>query len=184
MMSMSLRAIKEFQDLVDSFRSMVDQIQIRESALKEGVQIKENLMRELYHRTKNNMQVIIAMMGLYNTQEMDPGSEEVFQKIQSKIETISMVHEKLYQSTDLSRIDFKDYIQDLLPAIIQSLSSHPEKIGYTINIDDIDLIIDIAIPLGLVVNEFTINTLKYALSDDLSCRIGVEAQLIGPEAWS
>jgi two-component sensor histidine kinase len=84
---------KEFEDLVVSFRSMVDQIQSRENELKEGKN-QETLIRELNHRTKNNMQVIIAMMGLYNSQEMDPHSEELYQKIQSKIEAISMVHEK------------------------------------------------------------------------------------------
>jgi two-component sensor histidine kinase/type II secretory pathway pseudopilin PulG len=169
---------KEFEDLVVSFRSMVDQIQSRENELKEGVKIKETLIRELNHRTKNNMQVIIAMMGLYNSQEMDPHSEELYQKIQSKIEAISMVHEKLYQSSDLSRIDFRDYLMDLIPAIIQSLSNQPEKILYDLDIGEVPLIIDIAVPLGLVINEFTINSLKYAFPEGGGGTIALQAQLL------
>jgi PAS domain S-box-containing protein len=123
---------------------------------------KEALLRELYHRTKNNMQVISALLQLYSSKNEDERVRAVFHEMVDRIQSMALVHQKLYQSKNLSSIDLSDYIMDLSKLLLSSYSEVPEKISLVINAEKIPVQIDVAVPCGLILNELISNSLKHA----------------------
>ncbi len=145
-------------------------LEIKESEknIKKLLSEKDILIRELYHRTKNTMQVIRALIML---QAAEYSSNEEIQKLvkitNSRIEAMSLVHQKLYCSKNLSRISIKEYIEELTGLIInQFIAGKGSDISLTISVDeDHHFILDTAIPLGLILNELITNSLKHGFPD-------------------
>jgi PAS domain S-box-containing protein len=131
------------------------------SSLKE----KEVLLREIHHRVKNNMQIVSSLLWLQSEYIKDKRDLEIFRDSQNRIMSMSLVHEKLYRSRDLGKIDTKEYITDLTNNIIQSHRVNAGTISLNINIGNISLGVDSAIPCGLIINELITNSLKYAFPD-------------------
>lgn len=167
----------EFELLNKNFVMMIDKIKKREAALKTSIDEREMLLSELNHRTKNNMQLITGFMKLYYLKNPEADPLGLMKKIESKIETISLVHEKLYRSSDLSKINFSEYVEDLIPVLINSLSDSSIQIGFNIDIEETYLLLDYAVPCGLILNEFIINSLKYAFIDSDSGLIEVKSRI-------
>lgn len=134
--------------------------------VKASLKEKEVLLRELYHRTKNNMQVIISMISLQVHNIQDENSLTIFKETTNKINAMALVHEKLYQTKDLSRIDLKDYFNDLLNLLQDSYYEMSEKIMIKTDMDKAMVSIDSAIPCGLIINELISNTFKHAYPGD------------------
>ena len=170
-------AYREFQSLADSFSKMIIKIQSRETSLNEAISERETLLSELNHRTKNNMQMIIALMQLYESQYPDADPQQILKKIKSKIESIALVHENFYNSAELSHINFKSYITELVPILIYSFTPPAKQIEYHIESEELQLLIDYAIPLGLVINELTMNSLKYAFDEIDNGLIEIEVKI-------
>jgi two-component sensor histidine kinase len=137
-----------------------------EIRLSKSLTEKEILIREVYHRTKNTMQVIRGMIVL---QASDfPSNVELQQLVKNtedRIQAISLVHQMLYQSQDLSQISIKEYIQNLIDLLIKSYSYSDDRIAFKIAVVDHKFLLDTAIPLGLIINELITNSLKYAFPD-------------------
>jgi PAS domain S-box-containing protein len=133
-----------------------------EEIIKAALREKEVLLRELYHRTKNNMQVISSILNLKAATLQDEKTIEILEDMGNRIKTMAMVHQKLYQSQDLSSVDLKEYIKDISGLLISSYASESEKIKLTLNLESIHVSIDTAIPCGLIVNEIITNSLKHA----------------------
>ena len=133
-----------------------------EAELKKSLVEKEVLIRELYHRTKNNMQVISSMIGLRSAACGDETIKTALKDTNAKIKAMSLVHEKLYQSKDLSSIGLKEYINELIYLFIRIHGRKDSKISVTENIDNISVLIDTAIPCGLIIGELMSNSLKHA----------------------
>lgn len=124
---------------------------------------KETLIRELYHRTKNNMQVIMSMLSLQSAElPQSDNVDELVTETKGRIYAMALVHEKLYRSNDLSRIDIAEYLTDLSRYIMQSNGSEVEL---RLDLEPQKLLFDAAVPVGLVVNELTHNTLEHAFPD-------------------
>ena len=136
-----------------------------EEKIKKALAEKEALLRELYHRTKNNMQLISSLLDLHAGAYDDPRISEVFTETQNRIRTMALVHEKLYESGDLSRVNMKEYISELAWLIIESYHIAPGRITLVPEMDDVFVLIDIAIPCGLIINELVTNIVKYAFPD-------------------
>lgn len=137
-----------------------------EARIRQALAEKETLLRELYHRTKNNMQVISSMLGLEAFQIDDPAVQTVFSEIQSRIHSMALVHQMLYQSQDLSRINVGDYLRLLSNALLDSYGVPVGRVMLALDVDDVWMSIDAAIPCGLIVNELVSNALKYAFPGD------------------
>lgn len=152
----------------------ITEIKMAEYKIKENLIEKEALLRELYHRTKNNMNVITSFLQLQADRISDNKIVDIFHDAISRIQAMSLVHQKLYSSRNLSRIDLKDYIEDLVKQISIYYSNIYEKIKINYCIEKIDLVIDIAIPLGMIVNEIITNAFKYAFKDRESGIINIE----------
>jgi PAS domain S-box-containing protein len=134
-----------------------------EEGLRRSISEKDALLRELYHRTKNNMQMICSMLSLESDGCDDPRITEKFRLVCDKIGSMSLVHEMLYISRDLSSIDLGDYIQDLCAMLRQGYLRAKGEVRLEISVDEgIRVPIDNAIPLGLILNELVTNSLKHA----------------------
>ena len=133
-----------------------------EEAMRAALQDKEVLLRELYHRTKNNMQVVSSMLNLEMDRIDDQGAQKILQDMDNRIRSMALVHQKLYQSQNLSSLDLKDYIADLVSLLLESYQTTPDRINFSMQAESIPVVIDIAIPCGLIINEILSNSLKYA----------------------
>ncbi len=136
-----------------------------EEQLKGAVEEKVVLLREIHHRVKNNMQVLIYLMDMQAERITNPEILKIIKDIQGRITAMSLVHEKLYQSDNIAMIDFRVYIEELAYAQFHSLMSS-RAISLHVDVTDIHLKIDTAIPCGLIVNELITNAIKYAFPDE------------------
>ncbi len=132
------------------------------SALAE----KETLIRELYHRSKNNMQVISSLLVLHSRELPSNEAKSVFRDVISKIGAMSLVHQKLYESRDLSKVNIAEYIRDLVALLRRSYGVPPQKVAIEMELEDSTMLIDSAIPCGLVVSEIIANSFKHAFPGD------------------
>jgi PAS domain S-box-containing protein len=134
--------------------------------LEASLREKETLLRELYHRTKNNMQVISSLIDLQVFAVNDEETQNLFKETQNRIKTMALVHEKLYKSRDLSNLNLKDYMGDLADALFRSYHLSEDRISLNLAVEAISVSIDTAIPCGLIINELMSNSLKYAFPGD------------------
>jgi two-component sensor histidine kinase len=125
------------------------------------LQDKELLLREIHHRVKNNLEVVSSLLALQSAQIDDPGTKEAMQEGQSRVHSIGIVHQKLYQGENLGTIEMKDYFINLSESILDSYGAQ-DRIRIEVHMEPLNIDIDTAVPLGLIVNELLTNTLKYA----------------------
>lgn len=133
-----------------------------EEQLNASLKEKEVLLKEIHHRVKNNMQVISSLLNLQSSRIKSQEILEMFKESQDRIRSMSLIHERLYQSADLAKIDFSQYIQNLASHLFQSYRIDPGAVVLKTNVRDVSLDINKAIPCGLIINELVSNSLKYA----------------------
>ncbi len=137
-----------------------------EEQIKRALKEKEVLLRELYHRTKNNMHVICSMLALRAAHVKDEYALSVLKEIEDRIQSMALVHQKLYQSQNLSSIDLKEYIGDLVALLMESYKSQTDRVSLVLDLENVPVLIDIAIPCGLILNELISNALRHAFPED------------------
>ena len=140
------------------------QVKINEHTkkLQNSLSEKEVLLKEIHHRVKNNLQVISSLLYLSSKKIKDNATREMFKDSQNRVKSIALVHERLYQSKDLGKIDFREYVSKLLNDLFRSYAVNQSIIKLSININNIFISIDTAVPCGLIINEIVSNSLKYA----------------------
>ena len=137
-----------------------------EEMIQASLREKEALLREIHHRVKNNLQVTSSLLRLQAEAINEPHAREMFQETENRIRSMALVHEKLYQSTNLSRINFADYIRSLSELLFRSSAINPANVVLNLTGKEVVLSIDTAVPCGLVINELLSNALKHAFPDD------------------
>ena len=141
--------------------------------LRHSLTEKEILLKEVYHRIKNNMQVISSLLNIQSQSVTEPTAIELFRETQNRVRIMQLIHEKLYKSQDLSKIDFSLYIRDLTDQLRRAYPVS-KNIELTINSEGIFLGVDRAIPCGLIINELISNAYKYAFTDGQKGNIYIE----------
>jgi PAS domain S-box-containing protein len=133
-----------------------------EEKLKKALNDKEMLVREIHHRTKNNLMIMASLLNLTSADIEDEKSREVFHQIQTRAKSMALIHEKLYRSNNFKQINFGDYIRHLARDLFNSFLEDPERVELVMELEDLNLDINTAIPLGLILNELLTNSMKYA----------------------
>lgn len=130
--------------------------------IRSSLDEKEILLKEIHHRVKNNMQIISSLMNLQTQYVEGEETQDILRESQGRVKSMAMIHENLYQSLSFTNIEFKDYLKKLISDIFYSYGIKKGTIKTELDIDDISLNIDTAIPLGLIINELVTNSVKYA----------------------
>jgi PAS domain S-box-containing protein len=166
-------------------KALEEEVEVRkqaEAAIRLSLEEKVLLLREVHHRVNNNLQIIISLTKLQLRTLEDPGMKQALSDMQNRVRAMAIVHEKLYQTEDLSSIDLADYTRYLVTQIFGHYKVDRQKIALTIDIGKIHLNIDTAIPLGLILNELVGNAIKYAFPDgrkgEITIRVTEEGDIL------
>ncbi|MGN6185714.1 MAG: sensor histidine kinase [Thermoanaerobaculia bacterium] len=133
-----------------------------EALIQSSLREKEALLREIHHRVKNNLQITSSLLRLQAGMFDDVRAREMFAETQHRIRSMALVHEMLYQSTNLAQINFTDYTRALAELLFRSFAVDPEQITLEVAGAPIHLTIEVAVPCGLIVNEVLSNAIKHA----------------------
>jgi len=144
-----------------------------EAQIREAFLEKEVLLKEIHHRVKNNLQIISSLLNLQSDYLHDTYDKELFRQSQNRVRAMALLHEKLYQSSNLARIDFGEYVQSLVASLFQTYKTSPAAIEYEIDVAKLEFDIDMAIPCGLIVGELVSNSLKHAFPENRAGKITV-----------
>ena len=136
-----------------------------EERIKASLREKEVLLKEIHHRVNNNLQVTSSLLKLQSDYTQDPRTLEMFAESRNRIRSMALVHEKLYQSSDLSHINFSDYVESLAALLFRSYGAEADVIQLRLEAGRAFLSIDQAVPCGLIVNELLSNCLKHAFPE-------------------
>lgn len=164
----------------DGISEDITQRKWAEEQIKASLREKEVLLREIHHRVKNNMQVVSSLLNLQSRYTEDAQLIEAFKESQNRIKSMVLVHEKLYQSRDLASIDFHEYIRSLTRSLFQSYRTAGE-VDLAVNVENVSLGVDAAIPCGLIINELVSNSLKHAFPGNRKGKISISLHQLGED---
>jgi two-component sensor histidine kinase/CHASE2 domain-containing sensor protein len=151
------------------------------AALTRLLDEKTVLLKEVHHRVKNNLQIISSLLNLQSSYIQDPTALSFFNESRNRVRSMALIHEKLYQSQDLAKIDFEDYLRTLTSGLQSSFAGRASGVRMALEVDAVMLGVDSAVPCGLIVNELVTNCFKYAFRDQpgeirISMRRGPDAR--------
>ena len=134
--------------------------------LSKSLAEKNVLLKEIHHRVKNNLQVISSLLGLQSRFVQDDAAQKALSVGKSRVQSMSLLHQKLYTNKDLKSVNIKSYFEDLIDNLMSTYQIAKGAVTFTTDIADIDLDIDTVVPLGLITNELISNALKHAFDDE------------------
>jgi len=165
------------ENILTIFDDITERNQMEEH-LRKTIMERETLLRELYHRTKNNMNTISSLINLQTASlQGDEIAMQMFRDLQNRIMSMALVHERLYKSKDLSNVNFKEYVSDLANTLMNGYKINRDKLSLRLDVEDFTLSIDTLIPCGLIINELMTNSLKYAFADEREGQIRIKGQV-------
>lgn len=145
-----------------------------EERIRASLEEKKILLQEIHHRVKNNMQIISSLVGIQRVRmkdNLDPETLAAFVEIGNRINSMALVHERLYRSADFVRVDFATYAEQLAKELLHAYGKQPDAVVLETRLDDVRINMNQAIPCGLILNELLSNALKYAFPDNRTGRI-------------
>jgi len=165
---------------VFSFRDVTKQKEMEEQ-IATSLREKEILLKEIHHRVKNNMQVVSSLLFMQSRLSEDPRLKEILLESQNRVKSIALVHEELYQSMDLDRIDYTRYLRKITRNIFDTYKVDTNRISLRLSEETVYLTISKAVPCSLIVNELISNSLKHAFPDGRIGKVSIEFMLFHGE---
>jgi PAS domain S-box-containing protein len=179
--SLTAIPIQDHQIIHTAWRDITDRKKA-EAEIRASLEEKVLLLREIHHRVNNNLQIIISLINLQMRQTHDPEVKRIVSETQNRVRAMSLVHEKLYRSESLSRIDFADYTHFLATQLFSFYGTDTRRVRLDMAMGKIMVDITTAVPLGLLMNELISNALRHAFPNGregaISIRGGYEGDLI------
>ena len=170
---------KNAEERLRSFNEELEQgIAERTATINASLQEKVVLLREIHHRVKNNLQIVISLLNLQSRQIPDENVIKILQESQNRIRVMALVHEKLYRSDDISHIILSEYIRNLVTILLDFYVLDRKLVTAKVEMKDITLNIDTAIPIGLMINELVSNSLKHAFPEGRTGEIAISVQKV------
>ena len=154
-----------------------------EKALESSLKEKEALLREIHHRVKNNMQIISSLLNLQAYHLQNPELTAILKDCQNRIRSMAIIHEHLYKSTNLARINFADYLNRLVVHLYNAHHQSQEKVQLETELEPVELDIGTAIPLGLLASELISNSFKHAFPGERSGRVRIIFKALVPSGF-
>lgn len=142
---------------------------------------KEMLMKEIHHRVKNNLMIISSLLSLQSKYIKDEDARGIFKESQNRAKSMALIHERLYRSSDLKSIDFPDYLRSLTRDLFDTYLTERGRVRLEMDVDNVMMDVNNAVPLGLIINEMVTNSLKYAFPGDNEGIIGIKFHKEGDE---
>jgi two-component sensor histidine kinase len=176
------RQRRDLQRLNDALQAEIAQRRNAEEAVRHARE-KEVLLQEIHHRVKNNLQIITSLLRMQSRAVRDPAFSEVLRECQNRVASMALIHDKLYRASDLARVSFGEYVRDLTNNILTSYALPARSVRVRLDIDDLSLSLDHAVPCGLILNELMSNCLKHAFPVGHSGTISVGFHAEGEEEF-
>ena len=154
-------AVGAFMDIT-ALKQAEKELREREQRIRASLAEKEVLLKEIHHRVKNNMQVISSLVALQADRLQDASMREVLQDVTHRVRSMALVHEKLYQSADMARVDFAQYAESLLNYLWRAHGEAAACTRLALDLEPVPISINAAVPCGLILNELATNALKHA----------------------
>jgi two-component sensor histidine kinase len=133
--------------------------------LETSLREKEVLIKEIHHRVKNNLQTVSSLLSLQARLLLDPAARSAFKDSQMRVQSMALIHEKLYQSENLALVNLRPYIENLVAILLRSYQAQVGQVRLVTQLEDVSVGIDTAVPVGLILNELISNAFKHAFAD-------------------
>ncbi len=154
------------RDEIGTLAASLNQMAIELGEKTVSIREKELLLKEVHHRVKNNLQIISSLLSLQAQEIRDPEMVRLFDESQTRVRSMALIHEQLYRSNDLARIDFAAYVQELVDNIKQGFGDVAARVDFYLDVESGPLLLDLAIPCGMIVNELVSNAMEHAFAED------------------
>jgi two-component system, sensor histidine kinase PdtaS len=157
-------------------RKQKEQLNQQKVIIEKSLSEKETLLREIHHRVKNNLQIISGLLNLQSRQIENPEAQEAVREGRNRVKSMALIHQKLYQQENLTGVNMKEYLGDLVNTIQQTFKDNHTNVKADIACNDLCLDVDTAIPLGLIINELVTNCYKYAFTGKNNGQISIRLE--------
>jgi two-component sensor histidine kinase len=157
-------------------QAMETEIEQRVEQIRASLREKETLLKEIHHRVKNNLQVISSLLSLQSDRLADTMVRKLFLDARDRVRSMALVHEKLYNSQNLARVELGEYTRSLMNDLLQGHAALASKVRLRIEQDSVLVPVDVAIPCGLILNELATNALKHAFRERAEGEIAIETR--------
>jgi two-component sensor histidine kinase len=171
----------EIRSLGETFSRMADLIDVHETELRDSLEQKEMLVREVHHRVKNNLQLVMSLLSLHGRRVRDPHAELAFMEVRERITALATLHRRLYESETLDSVDLRWFLEDLCAELRKGGAPGSRAVRLETDIDSVEFSAGAAVPLGLLVTEAISNAYKHAFRDESSGSIRLTAHRLEGE---
>lgn len=174
-----LKALQFVEHFKNSLQAIQENslLQLRTQELARKNQEIELLLKEIHHRVKNNLQTISSLLNLQSATITDPEALKAVQESQDRVRSMSLIHQKLYQDKNLATVEMKDYLETLADTLLGTHGELSSGVRLHFPMNEVELDVDTAIPVGLIANEVLTNSLKYAFPNGKPGNITISLQL-------